>query len=93
MFRVLRVDFSLGIGYSCLKLSLVHRLPSIHSMPPRLKVSFEQPSKNFKKPRKEEDKKSLALAEMLNYTSLMAWTIITFLAIPNDFRAKRITVI
>ena len=93
MFRVMRVDLSLGIGYSCRQLSLVHPLPSIHSISPRLKVSFEDLSKNFKKPRKEEDKRSLALAEMLNTMSLMPWAIITFLAIPSDFRAKRITVI
>ena len=47
----------------------------------------------FKKLIEEEDMRSLALAEMLNSTSLIAWAIITFLAIPNDFRAKRITVI
>ena len=82
----------LGSG-AVIFMSLAHPLPSIHSKPPRLKVPLEKLTKNFKKLRKEEGVRSVALAEMLNSTSLMAWAIITFLAIPNDFRAKRITVI
>ena len=93
MFRVLRVDFSLGIGYSCHQLSLVHPLPSIHSIPPRLKVTLKDQDKNFKKLKIEEDMKALGQADMLISTSLMAWDTISFLAIPSEFRAKRITVI
>ena len=81
------------IGQSHCQLPLVHPLPSIHSMPTRLNVLLEEPSKNLKELKKHEPMGRLVLAEMLNSTSLMAWAIITFLVIPSDFRAKRITVI
>ena len=87
------VYLSLGIGQSHRQLSLAPPTPAMHLRPPRLKVPFKDPPKNFKKLRKEKVMKSFALADMLISTSLMAWDSISFLAKPSDFRAKRITVI